>query len=114
MYMLETAKEFKIKEIVLGMAHRGRLNTLSCVFKKPYRQAFGEFEQKKGKNKSDYHIKNFMGDVKYHFGTNHFLKSKDGEMQVSLLSNPSHLEVVNPVVLGNVKARQVVIGDLEG
>lgn len=47
-----------------------------------------------------------MGDVKYHFGTNHFLEFESGQqMQISLLSNPSHLEVVNPVVIGNVKAR---------
>lgn len=88
------------------MSHRGRLNTLSCVFKKPYRQVFGEFEQIKGRNSPQDYIKNFMGDVKYHFGTNHFLEFESGQqMQISLLSNPSHLEVVNPVVIGNVKAR---------
>lgn len=47
-----------------------------------------------------------MGDVKYHFGTNHYLAFENGEkVQISMLANPSHLEVVNPVVLGNVKAR---------
>lgn len=47
-----------------------------------------------------------MGDVKYHFGTNHYLEFENGEkVQISMLANPSHLEVVNPVVLGNVKAR---------
>lgn len=53
-----------------------------------------------------------MGDVKYHFGTNHVLEFENGQkMQISLLSNPSHLEVVNPVVIGNVKARQEIYNE---
>ena len=107
--MTTEAKKLGVKEIILGMAHRGRLNTLGCVFRKPYKEIFGEFEQTKGINKPSDKIYAFTGDVKYHSGTHHNLKFDDGyNMNITLLSNPSHLEVVNPVVLGNVKARQVL------
>jgi 2-oxoglutarate dehydrogenase E1 component len=101
------AKNFGVKEIILGMAHRGRLNTLGCVFRKPYSEIFGEFEQASGRQNPKDKIFGYTGDVKYHCGTHHQLEFSDGyNMNITLLSNPSHLEVVNPVVLGNVKARQ--------
>lgn len=107
--MTTEAKKLGVKEIILGMAHRGRLNTLGCVFRKPYKEIFGEFEQSKGNNNPADKIFAFTGDVKYHKGTHHNLKFEDGyNMNITLLANPSHLEVVNPVVLGNAKARQVL------
>ena len=105
MSMIEKCAETDIQEIALGMAHRGRLNTLSCVFKKPYRNLLGEFEGVKPK-KVHYDITNFQGDVKYHLGTAREIEIKGKKMHLSMLPNPSHLEIINPVVMGTVKARQ--------
>lgn len=57
------------------MAHRGRLNALGCVFRKPYSQIFGEFKEILGRNGPDNYVYNFEGDVKYHMGTHHLLKN---------------------------------------
>ncbi len=109
----QRAIKYKYKEIILGMAHRGRLNTLSCVFRKPYRNLFGEFEQIRKVAKID--VFNFSGDVKYHLGTNHKIKYGEGEeMKISVLHNPSHLEIINSVVLGSAKARQMLLDDKDG
>ncbi|MCB0761723.1 MAG: 2-oxoglutarate dehydrogenase E1 component [Flavobacteriales bacterium] len=90
-----------VKEIVMGMAHRGRLNTLAHLFDKPYAHIFSEFE---GKEYDDDGI--FDGDVKYHLGYSTDVESKKGEkVHLTLCPNPSHLEAVNPVVEGLTRAK---------
>lgn len=97
------------------MAHRGRLNTLCCVFKKSYAEMLAEFEGVFGWNSPLETIPGFMGDVKYHNGTFHERIFKDGsKVKMSLLTNPSHLEVINSVVLGVTKSWQVSKNDILG
>ena len=90
------------KEIVLGMAHRGRLNVLSNVMGKPYRVIFHEF---KGGSASPDSVEG-SGDVKYHLGASSDRSFDGNNVHLSLTANPSHLEIVNPVVLGKVRAKQ--------
>ncbi len=95
------------KEIVIGLAHRGRLNVLvNCLGKMP-KDLFSEFE---GKHPSDLS----SGDVKYHQGFSSDIRTSGGPVHLTLAFNPSHLEIVNPVVEGSVRARQDRRGDLEG
>lgn len=89
------------KEIVMGMAHRGRLNVLTNILGKNPRALFDEFE---GKLKQD--IKLESGDVKYHQGFSSNLETDGGLVHIALAFNPSHLEIVSPVVCGSVRARQ--------
>ncbi|HEX5306873.1 MAG TPA: 2-oxoglutarate dehydrogenase E1 component [Dyella sp.] len=98
-----------IKELVIGMAHRGRLNLLVNILGKPPKTLFDEFE-----GKFD-HIDDpaYSGDVKYHMGFSSDLKTPKGGVHVALAFNPSHLEIVNPVVAGSVHARQLRRGDVE-
>lgn len=113
-HLVQEAKSYNVKETILGMAHRGRLNVLCCVLKKPYEQIFAEFEDIKYINDRDL-IYRFSGDVKYHIGCSNKLNFKDGsEMVLNLLPNPSHLEAVYPVVLGSARARQSKNNDPEG
>lgn len=91
-----------VEEIVLGMAHRGRLNVLSQVMGKPHRAVFHEF--KGGSYKPD--DVEGSGDVKYHLGASSDRVFDGNEVHLSLLPNPSHLEIVNPVVIGKARARQ--------
>jgi 2-oxoglutarate dehydrogenase E1 component len=88
-----------IKEIVIGMAHRGRLNVLMNVLGKEASKIFDAFEGK-GINGSS------SGDVKYHLGYSSNVKTDSGELHLALAFNPSHLEIVSPVVQGSVRARQ--------
>ena len=88
-----------VDEIVIGMAHRGRLNVLVNVLGKAPGQLFSEFE-----GKYDQHVGS--GDVKYHKGFSSDLRTPGGNVHVALAFNPSHLEIVNPVVEGSVRARQ--------
>ena len=97
-----------MKELVIGMAHRGRLNVLVNIVGKKPAELFREFEGTAGKSN------NGSGDVKYHQGFAGEIKSRDGNVHVSLAFNPSHLEIVGPVVEGSVRARQQRSGDLEG
>jgi 2-oxoglutarate decarboxylase len=91
------------EEIVLGMAHRGRLNVLANIIGKPLEQIFSEFEG----NIIDPSSTQGSGDVKYHLGATGIHRAPSGkEVKVSLASNPSHLEAVNPVVEGMVRAKQ--------
>ena len=90
------------KEIVLGMAHRGRLNVLSNVMSKPFRAIFNEF---KGGSASPAEVEG-SGDVKYHLGASSDRTFDDNNVHLSLTANPSHLEIVDPVVLGKVRAKQ--------
>lgn len=110
----QVAHDHQVKEIVMGMAHRGRLNVLCCVLKKPYEHLFAEFEHVKPKESSFTDVHDFTGDVKYHLGASSIFEYKDGsEMKLNLLPNPSHLEAVNPVVMGSVKARQDAVIEVD-
>ena len=87
-------------QICFGMAHRGRLNLLINVLGKLPKDLFSEFEE-------DYDLKgSSTGDVKYHLGFSSNISTEDGDVHVSLINNPSHLEIVDPVVIGSVRARQ--------
>ncbi|MCB1624214.1 MAG: 2-oxoglutarate dehydrogenase E1 component [Pseudomonadales bacterium] len=98
-----------IEECVIGMAHRGRLNVLVNVLGKSPSVLFSEFEG----NYDSAHLQG-SGDVKYHKGFSSDLRTPGGNVHVALAFNPSHLEVVNPVVEGSVRARQERRGDLTG
>ena len=96
------------KEIKIGMPHRGRLNVLANVMGKPFRAIFSEFF-----GKSVNAIKDFEGDVKYHLGASSNREFDGNVVHISLTDNPSHLEAVNPVVLGQVRAKQFFHKDKE-
>jgi len=98
-----------VTEIVLGMAHRGRLNVLVNVMGKPYRQLFHEF-QGGSANPSDVEG---SGDVKYHLGASSDREFDGHKVHLSLTPNPSHLEIVNPVVLGKARAKQWQLRDID-
>jgi 2-oxoglutarate dehydrogenase E1 component len=91
-----------VKEIIVGMAHRGRLNVLSQVMGKPHRAIFHEF---KGGTSSPDDVEG-SGDVKYHLGASSDREFDGNNVHLSLTANPSHLEIVNPVVLGKTRAKQ--------
>lgn len=94
-----------IKEIVIGMAHRGRLNVLVNTIGKKPSELFSEFE---GQTSGDLEIDelNYMGDVKYHLGYSSDVQTDGGPVHLTLAFNPSHLEIIDPVVQGSVRARQ--------
>ncbi|MGI9482049.1 MAG: 2-oxoglutarate dehydrogenase E1 component [Hyphomicrobiales bacterium] len=96
-----------VKEIVFGMPHRGRLNVLANVMGKPYRAIFHEF--KGGSFKPD-EVEG-SGDVKYHLGSSSDREFDGNNVHLSLTANPSHLEIVDPVVLGKARAKQDQLGD---
>ena len=96
-----------VSEIVLGMAHRGRLNVLSQVMAKPHRAIFHEF---KGGSSSPIDVEG-SGDVKYHLGASSDREFDSNKVHLSLTANPSHLEIVDPVVLGKVRAKQDQLDD---
>src|SRR5712672_672079 len=91
-----------VKDIAFGMAHRGRLNVLAQVMGKPHRAIFHEF---KGGSSSPDDVEG-SGDVKYHLGASSDREFDGNRVHLSLTANPSHLEIVNPVVLGKVRAKQ--------
>jgi 2-oxoglutarate dehydrogenase E1 component len=100
----------RVETIVIGMAHRGRLNVLANVMGKPFRAIFSEFAGGAA-NPEDV---GGSGDVKYHLGTSSDREFEGIKVHLSLVPNPSHLEAVDPVVLGKAKAQQVAAGDIEG
>lgn len=105
--LLNEASDDEIEEIVLGMAHRGRLNVLANVIGKSYESIFSEFEDIQDPNSIE-----GSGDVKYHLGATGKYKTRNGKsITVSVASNPSHLEWVNPVVEGIVRAKQTRLND---
>jgi 2-oxoglutarate decarboxylase len=108
--VLDQAAEHGLDEVVIGMPHRGRLNVLANIVGKPYSQIFSEFEG--NLNPSQAHG---SGDVKYHLGAtgNYLQMFGDNDIDVSLVANPSHLEAVDPVLEGIVRAKQdlVDLGD---
>jgi 2-oxoglutarate dehydrogenase E1 component len=105
--VIQRAGEKGVQEIVIGMAHRGRLNVLVNTLGKSPAELFEEFE---GKHADDLP----SGDVKYHQGFSSDISTPGGPVHLSLAFNPSHLEIVNPVVEGSVKARMERRGDPEG
>src|SRR5450432_2851594 len=96
-----------VKEIVIGMPHRGRLNVLTQVMGKPHRALFHEF---KGGSANPDAVEG-SGDVKYHLGASSDREFDNNKIHLSLTANPSHLEIVDPVVLGKVRAKQDQHGD---
>src|SRR5215831_19322992 len=100
--IIKRGGQLGIKEIVIGMAHRGRLNVLANVMGKPHRAIFNEF--KGGSSKPE--DVDGSGDVKYHLGASSDRSFDGNSVHLSLTANPSHLEIVDPVVLGKVRAKQ--------
>ncbi|GGR97175.1 2-oxoglutarate dehydrogenase E1 component [Deinococcus sedimenti] len=105
--IIQQAGRAGVKEVVLGMAHRGRLNTLVNIFGKPSSVLFDEFDGKKKLSDNP----DVAGDVKYHMGYSSDVRTPGGPMHLALAFNPSHLEIVSPVVHGSVRARQDRRGD---
>jgi 2-oxoglutarate dehydrogenase E1 component len=107
--ILRRGAELGVAEFVVGMPHRGRLNVLANFMGKPYAAIFSEF-QGHAANPEDVHG---SGDVKYHLGTSTDREVGGRTVHLSLAANPSHLEAVNPVVLGKVRSKQHQRGDSE-
>ncbi len=107
--IMKRGGQMGLKEIVLGMAHRGRLNVLTNVMGKPFTAVFSEFQG----NSSVPDDVLGSGDVKYHLGTSSDRDFDGNTIHLSLTANPSHLEFVNPVVIGKVRAKQVQLEDKE-
>jgi len=105
-YALQLSCQRDVKEAVIGMAHRGRLATLTNVMQKPYNHVFGEFL-----GKPSLTGENVAGDVKYHMGYSSERKYGDKTIGLSLCFNPSHLEAINPIAAGNVRAKQDIHKD---
>ena len=105
--LLADAADEGVQDVVMGMAHRGRLNVLANIIGKPYEEIFSKFE-----GNIDPNTTQGSGDVKYHLGAGGTFASKNGnEITLSLASNPSHLEAVNPVVEGMARAKQNLLRD---
>src|SRR6516162_6593497 len=104
--VIKRGGQLGLKEIVIGMPHRGRLNVLANVMAKPYRAIFNEF---KGGSAHPDDVEG-SGDVKYHLGASSDREFDGNRVHLSLTANPSHLEIVNPVVLGKVRAKQDQFG----
>ena len=99
--LIERAATLGVKEFIVGMSHRGRLNTLTNIFGKPVEGIFNDFDGK------DYEEKAFDGDVKYHLGWSSERKTDSGvKVYMNIAPNPSHLEAVGPVVQGIARAKQ--------
>lgn len=111
--MIDRGSELGIESFVFGMPHRGRLNVLANVMRKPMPQIFKEFQG------THYDLEEYLqhdwasaGDVKYHLGTSMDRSYPDGRrVHLSLVANPSHLEAVNPVAIGKVRAKQYLSGN---
>lgn len=107
--ILKVGGKLGIEQIVLGMAHRGRLNLLVNVMHKPFTAIFSEFQ---GNSPNPDDVEG-SGDVKYHLGTSADRDFDGNSIHLSLTANPSHLEVVDPVVLGKVRAKQEQLNDAD-
>jgi 2-oxoglutarate dehydrogenase E1 component len=105
--IIKRGGQLGVKDIVVGMPHRGRLNVLANVMAKPYRQIFHEFQ---GGSAKPAEVQG-SGDVKYHLGASSDREFDNNKVHLSLTPNPSHLEAVNPVVLGKARAKQFQLGD---
>ena len=98
-----------VRDIIIGMPHRGRLSVLANVMGKPYRAIFNEFQGGSYKPEDV----DGSGDVKYHLGASSDREFDDNKVHLSLTANPSHLEAVNPVVIGKVRAKQEALNDTD-
>jgi 2-oxoglutarate dehydrogenase E1 component len=107
--IIETAAAAGVVEVAIGMPHRGRLNTLVNIVKKPLTALFSEFG---GESFKPDDVQG-SGDVKYHLGTSADVEIAGHDVHLSLQPNPSHLEAVDPVVVGKVRARQDQAGDMQ-
>ncbi|MFN3605444.1 MAG: 2-oxoglutarate dehydrogenase E1 component [Leptonema sp. (in: bacteria)] len=106
-FIIESASKYQVRQVVLGMAHRGRLNVLANIMGKDASHIFAEFLENINEEIP-------LGDVKYHLGySNDLITKNNKKIHISLAFNPSHLEVVNPVVMGSVRARQTKLKDFE-
>ncbi len=108
--IMKRGGQLGLKEIVVGMAHRGRLNVLTNVLGKPFTAVFSEFQ---GNSAVPNDVQG-SGDVKYHLGTSSDREFDGNTIHLSLTANPSHLECVNPVVIGKVRAKQQQRSDKDG
>jgi 2-oxoglutarate dehydrogenase E1 component len=106
--IIKISSQSKVKEVKIGMSHRGRLNVLANVLQKSYKRIFNEFA---GEFSSS--VEDGAGDVKYHLGASSNREFDGNSVHVSLTDNPSHLEAVNPVVLGQTRAKQFFHQDKE-
>ncbi|XP_002978362.2 2-oxoglutarate dehydrogenase, mitochondrial [Selaginella moellendorffii] len=108
---IDRAADLGVESVVIGMPHRGRLNVLGNVVRKPLRQIFSEFAGGTKPAESGY---SGSGDVKYHLGTSYDRPTRTGKhIHLSLVANPSHLEAVDPVVVGKTRAKQYYSDDYE-
>ena len=105
--IIETGADHGVREIAIGMPHRGRLNTLVNIVQKPLTALFSEFG---GESAKPNDVQG-SGDVKYHLGTSTDIAINGNQVHLSLQPNPSHLEAVDPVVAGKIRARQDMAGD---
>jgi 2-oxoglutarate dehydrogenase E1 component len=106
--IIKISGQYKVKEVKIGMSHRGRLNVLANVLQKSYKRIFNEFAGDFNSSSKD-----GAGDVKYHLGASSNREFDGNSVHVSLTDNPSHLEAVNPVVLGQTRAKQFFHKDKE-
>lgn len=113
----DTLVDSGVSKVVIGMPHRGRMNVLGNVVRKPLEQIFNEFQGKLPVDNPDSMLEAYAqsGDVKYHLGTTFTKTYPDGRrLTQTVLANPSHLETIDPVVLGRVRAEQHLMGDHNG
>ena len=106
--IIKVGGQSKIKEVKIGMSHRGRLNVLANLLQKSFKRIFNEFAGEIDNTSED-----SAGDVKYHLGASSDREFDGNSVHVSLTDNPSHLEAVNPVVLGQTRAKQFFHKDIE-
>ena len=106
--IIKIGGQSKVKEVKIGMSHRGRLNVLANVLQKSYKRIFNEFA-----GETNPSVEESAGDVKYHLGASYNREFDGNSVHVSLTDNPSHLEAVNPVVLGQTRAKQYFHKDKE-
>ncbi|XP_077216411.1 2-oxoglutarate dehydrogenase, E1 component [Tasmannia lanceolata] len=112
--MFDRAADLGVETIVIGMSHRGRLNVLGNVVRKPLRQIFSEFSGGTKPVDGEGGLYTGTGDVKYHLGTSYDRPTRGGKrIHLSLVANPSHLEAVDPVVVGKTRAKQYYSNDTD-
>ncbi|CAL9754312.1 unnamed protein product [Musa acuminata subsp. burmannicoides] len=112
--MFDRAADQGVESIVIGMSHRGRLNVLGNVVRKPLRQIFSEFSSGTKPVDGEVGLYTGTGDVKYHLGTSYDRPTRGGKrIHLSLVANPSHLEAVDPLVVGKTRAKQYYSNDID-
>jgi 2-oxoglutarate dehydrogenase E1 component len=112
--MFDRSADMGVENIVIGMSHRGRLNVLGNVVRKPLSQIFSEFSGGTKPAEGEVGLYTGTGDVKYHLGTSYDRPTRGGKrIHLSLVANPSHLEAVDPVVVGKTRAKQFYSNDID-